>query len=361
MIIKGKFYNILLLIISVVAGIFISEILLRGFLKIKYQSKESLPYTRIYPYPGLAYDLQPCKSNECIIKINSLGLRGREINKEKGEGTIRITIIGDSATFGAKVELDEETIPGRLQKRLEEGDILPNKRFEVINGGIPGYDIQEIYLHYKYKLKALKSDIVIYNFYSNDFLNSKFTVEKIGGKPTLVRFISPETPGLQFLSFLPDRLNIALNEYSLLYRYTIFYISQLFIKDPYEISKYLGGYKATNVKYLDLLYEEIKRNNSFFIASSEIYSYCAKCREPLKKTDCPDDKGCKWEYELIKRLERYMRDKQIPFINLSDTVADMDLREIMVDATGHYSAKANVIMADKLYEFVKPYIINIAQ
>ncbi len=350
----NRLYNILLLFISVIVGLVFSELIFRSFLNVKYQFKEKLPGMRIYPFPGLAYDMEECK--ECTIKINSLGLRGGEISIAKPEGTVRILIIGDSATFGAGVEKDEETIPGRLGKRLKDEPYIENMKFEVINGGIPGYDIQEIYLHYKYKLKQLKSDIVIYNFFPNDFLNAKYKVEIIDGKPTLIRFVNAESPGLQIISFLPERLNIALNENSLLYRYVLFYFSQLFSKDNSELSAYLGKFQTTNIKYMDMLMEEIRKDNSEFVLSSEIYSFCANCREPLTDTNCPEEHACKSVYNLIKWIENEMRKKNTPFVYLSEAVADIELKEIMVDNFAHYTGKANVIMADRLYDFLIPVI-----
>ncbi|MCX7959219.1 MAG: SGNH/GDSL hydrolase family protein [Deltaproteobacteria bacterium] len=346
--------NILLLILSCIIGIIFAEIIFRSFLNIKYQFSEKLPGMRINPFPGLSYDMEKC--SECTIKINSLGLRGSEIQTEKPPETIRILIIGDSATFGAGVQNEEETIPGRLQKRLNDEPYLKGKRFEVINGGVPGYDIQEIYFHYKYKLKQLKSDIVIYNFFPNDFLNSRFKVEKIDGKPTLIRLVNAESPGLQILSFLPEKINIALNEYSLLYRYTLFYVSQLFSYDNYELSRYLGKFQNANIRYLYLLIGEIKNDDSIFIMSSEIYSFCAGCKEPLSGANCPYEKGCFAVYNLIKQIEKDIKGKNIPFVYLSDSVSDMDLNAVIVDNFAHYTGKANVIMADKLYEFLKPLI-----
>lgn len=345
--------NILLLFSGIVIGLLISELIFRKVVVIRYQFKESLLGMRINPYPGLAYDMMPC--DKCKIRINSLGLRGREISPKKSPDKKRILIIGDSATFGAGVIDDNETIPGRLGLRLDEGE--DRGKFEVINGGVPGYDIQEIYLHYKYKLSKLNSDIVVYNFFPNDFLNAKYRVEKIDGKPTLVRMVNAEMPGLQFTDLLPERLNIFLNENSLLYRYTLFYISHLFANLNPELSNFMGRYQMTNVRYLYLLKNEVEKNKPIFVVSSEIYSFCARCKEPLNNEDCPEDKGCKATYLLLRWIEREMKELHIPYVCLSDAISDMDLKDVMIDNFAHYTAKANVIMGDRLYEFLKSNIL----
>ncbi|MGC8927873.1 MAG: SGNH/GDSL hydrolase family protein [Myxococcota bacterium] len=305
---------------------------------------------RIKPFPGLEYDMLECK--ECLIRINSFGLRGEEIKIPKPENTIRVLIIGDSATFGAGVINNDETIPGRLQRLMDENPPIKGKRIEIINGGIPGYDIQEIYLHYKYKLKQLNSDIVIYNFFPNDFLNSKFSVENINGKPMLVRYVNAELPGLQFLQFLPESINIFLNEHLLLYRYSMFYISRLFSNENAEAQSYLKRYQIANLEFLNKLIDEIKSANSIFMVSSEIYSFCGNCKEPLDNNRCPIEKGCIYAFNLIKWLNSEMNNRGIPSVYLSDVVSDMDLREVMIDEYAHYTGKANIMMAEKLYKFL---------
>ncbi|MCX7943483.1 MAG: SGNH/GDSL hydrolase family protein [Deltaproteobacteria bacterium] len=351
-----KITNVLILLVSVIISFLVGELLIRIFLNIKFQFKEELPGMRINPFPGLPYDMEECK--DCIIRINSLGLRGKEINLTKPIDTIRILMLGDSATFGIKIQNDEETIPGRLEKRLNEELTIKNIRFEVINGGIPGYDIQEIYFHYKYKLKNLNSDIIIYNFFPNDFLNSKFSVKKIGNRSVLVRYVNAELPGLQMLSLLPEKINILLNEYSLLYRYTLFYLSLLISPKETEISNLIEKFQTTNVHYFESLINEGKNNSKIFILSSEIYSFCANCREPLDNNTCPIDKGCQHVFNLIKSIEKYALKKDIPFIYLSEAVTNMDLNDVVIDNFAHYSGRANIKMADRLYDFLKPIILQ---
>ncbi len=347
---KGFITNLILLLIAFIIGITLSELILRAFINIKYQFKEELGGMRVFPYPGLSYDMEKC--SECTIKINSLGLRGDEITKEKSKNTIRILIIGDSATFGAGVIKEEETVPGRLRQLFTNNPPLKDYNFEIINGGIPGYDIQEIYLHYKFKLSHLKSDIVVYNFFPNDFLNARFTVEKINGKPTLIRYVDASMPGLQIIRFLPDNLNLLLNQYSLLYRYSLFYISQLGDNITLNNLNFMNKYQLANLKYLNLLSDEIKKNGSKYMISSEIYSFCANCKEPLDNQNCPENKGCFAAFWTIKYVEEYCNNNGIPYVNLSSVVSDMPLAELMIDDFAHYTGKANVIMGDKLYEFL---------
>lgn len=341
--------NLSLLFVSIFSGLIIAEVLIRWSLNFKYERKETFNGIRINPYPGLAYDMEPCPL--CNIRINSWGLRGKEIVNDKTSDTVRITVIGDSATFGVLITDDEDTIPGRLEILLNERPPIKGKRFEVINGGVPGYDIQEIYLNYIYKIRYLKSDIVIYNFFPNDFLNSKFTVEKIDGKPMLVRYVNANMPGLQIVGLIPEKINIFLNENSMLYRYTLFYISQLFLPDVSD-SAHLDRYQQGNIKYLYMLIDEIRRDRAIPVISSEIYSFCANCKEPLEDSGCDLSKGCSGAYYTIKLVEKEARRLGIPYVNLSERLTGMNLEDVMIDKRAHYTGKANIIMAERLYEFL---------
>jgi hypothetical protein len=76
-------------------------------------------------------------------KINSLGLRNREIDLCKGEGVSRILVFGDSFTFGDGLST-EQTLPCQVERLLnrKEGG---TRRFEVINFGVSGMNtFQEV-------------------------------------------------------------------------------------------------------------------------------------------------------------------------------------------------------------------------
>src|SRR5215471_14095847 len=61
------------------------------------------------PRPGYAIS-----GNRLGIRINSLGFRGEEFQKQKPAGTIRIVVLGASTTFNAEVSSNEATWPARL-------------------------------------------------------------------------------------------------------------------------------------------------------------------------------------------------------------------------------------------------------
>jgi len=95
------------------------------------------------------------------VEINSLGLRDREISREKPRGVFRILVLGDSFAEGKQVRLDE-TFPKRLERALAER--FPSQRWEVINGGVSGYGTADEIKFFEILGRALDPDLVILAF-----------------------------------------------------------------------------------------------------------------------------------------------------------------------------------------------------
>jgi lysophospholipase L1-like esterase len=91
-------------------------------------------------------------------RINSLGLRGDEINSIKTKK--RIIALGNSCTFGWRMS-DQETYANRLEALLDG-------EYEVINAGIPGYTSLQGKRFFERELIHLKPDIVLILFAWND-------------------------------------------------------------------------------------------------------------------------------------------------------------------------------------------------
>jgi len=74
------------------------------------------------------------------VDINALGFRGEQANTHKKSGVYRILMLGDEKTFGWRIP-EEKTYSARLQTLLDEHFI---GKFEVLNGGVPGYDLPQM-------------------------------------------------------------------------------------------------------------------------------------------------------------------------------------------------------------------------
>ena len=95
------------------------------------------------------------------IRINSLGLRDREVSREKPPGVFRILVLGDSFTEGKQVRL-EETFPKQLEATLREK--FPDRRWEVVNGGVSGYGTADEIKFFEILGRSLDPDLVILAF-----------------------------------------------------------------------------------------------------------------------------------------------------------------------------------------------------
>jgi lysophospholipase L1-like esterase len=71
---------------------------------------------------------------DVAVRINSRGLREREIGYDRPPGVFRILVLGDSQTFGWGVEADE-TYPRLVEHRLAAARRRP---VQVINAAVPG-------------------------------------------------------------------------------------------------------------------------------------------------------------------------------------------------------------------------------
>ena len=103
-------------------------------------------------------ELIPNQSTDSIT-INSLGFRGAEFSAIKPSDTYRIFMVGGSTMFGAGATSDETTIPGYLQRFLNEKDF--GFDIQVINSGIQGADSNTESNLIKQKLVRLSPDLII--------------------------------------------------------------------------------------------------------------------------------------------------------------------------------------------------------
>ena len=108
-------------------------------------------------------------------RINTLGLRGDDIPLYKTKK--RIITLGNSCTFGWGIP-DDSIYPAGLEQNL-------NGRYEVINGGIPGYTSYQGRRFFESDLVRLKPDIVTLMFSWNDHwaAASQIAARTAGSRP----------------------------------------------------------------------------------------------------------------------------------------------------------------------------------
>lgn len=99
-------------------------------------------------------------------KINSLGLKNKEIDLHKAENILRILVFGDSFTYGAGL-LINDTLSSQLERRLnmDNNDFI---EIQVINFGVSGMNtFQEVMYTLNYGLR-FNPDIIMIVWIHND-------------------------------------------------------------------------------------------------------------------------------------------------------------------------------------------------
>ena len=106
--------------------------------------------------------------DRALVRINSLGLRGKEVSRQKPEGVKRVLVVGDSYVFGLGVD-EEHTFTTHLERLLN--DRFPDDAgYEVVNMGVTGYSTDQEYILFQELGMKLSPDLVILVTCDNDFL-----------------------------------------------------------------------------------------------------------------------------------------------------------------------------------------------
>jgi hypothetical protein len=114
--------------------------------------------------PALVYELRP-GSRDGAHRISSAGLRDDEVPLAKPPGTIRIAAIGDSLTHGSGGPR-ESSYPQQLEQLLAAR--APGTRVEVLNFGVPGYNIGQVVERFRLRALPFEPDAILYGYVLND-------------------------------------------------------------------------------------------------------------------------------------------------------------------------------------------------
>jgi len=168
--------NLLILLLAILFALLLSEIILRVLKKPVYYVAPSHPKGRYWEnffhqkskIPDLDYELKPNVRglhNGIPIQINRFGLRDDEIHLAKLPGQKRITVLGDSFTFGFGVEAKDGYVE-KLEQILTQK--FPEQKFQVLNFGVGGYNSREEDQVLKFKVSRFSPDLVIIAYSLDD-------------------------------------------------------------------------------------------------------------------------------------------------------------------------------------------------
>ena len=138
------------------------------------------------------------------VHINSFGLRSPEVAVPKPAGTIRILLLGDSFTFGLRVN-DDETFGRRLEEDLRVA--YGKAPVEVVSAGVLSYCPLLEYLQYRHHLHVLEPDLVVLNFDMSDVQDHMaYSRDVVLGDDGVPLFVTEPTLRSQAPSAMPKLL-----------------------------------------------------------------------------------------------------------------------------------------------------------
>lgn len=138
------------------------------------KSLESLPTNQFLYYFDLAPD-QTDSSDVAWLKkpvtysYNKDGIHGLvNYAARANKGTYRLAVLGDSFAFGLFVNT-KDNFSEKLSELLAAHPVCTTQSYEVINFGVPGYDVRYAAERYKRKGDAYHPDAVIWFLQGEDF------------------------------------------------------------------------------------------------------------------------------------------------------------------------------------------------
>jgi len=157
----------ILLAISIAIGLSLSEYTIRK-LKLAPEVIYQIGNIRFVDNPRMVYEYVPGSRIFGSI-INRQGFYDSDFTLEKPKNLIRIAMLGDSITLGVFVPLGK-TFSDDLEKLLNQGSqkISSPLRYEVMNFGVGGYNLEAEVEVLKEKVLPYKPDIVVLNLFYND-------------------------------------------------------------------------------------------------------------------------------------------------------------------------------------------------
>lgn len=96
------------------------------------------------------------RSSSYDVSVNSAGFRGPELARQLPKDTARIAVLGGSSVFGYLVPEGQDSCR-ELEKLLAQRGLSS----EVINAGVPGYNMTQCREHYIADVAPLQPDFVI--------------------------------------------------------------------------------------------------------------------------------------------------------------------------------------------------------
>jgi lysophospholipase L1-like esterase len=159
--------NLMLLGVSIILSLFILEGIVRLF-HLAPLVAENLGVYRLIGDSRMVYEMTPGSILD-QNRINKQGFMGGDFKYEKEKHTVRIAMLGDSITEGMRIRIGKkfsDVLESILNEEASRQD--RQERYEVMNFGVGGYNLDAEVELLKTKVVKYSPDIVVLNFAPND-------------------------------------------------------------------------------------------------------------------------------------------------------------------------------------------------
>jgi lysophospholipase L1-like esterase len=217
---KNTLISLTLILFSIIFALVIVEVVLRLASSESFRAHTPSIVYRVSDNPDRQYGFIPGVSGSAsgtAAIINDHGHRGRMGQYGKFDG-IRILAMGDSIIFGLNLTA-EESHAARLHDTLNNGQ----QAYEVLNFGVPGYDILQELAYLEEIVEVYKPDYVVFSYCLNDVSIVSLDVKDIVGtyrhslwyKSYALRFIYQESDKIykRWFSEAQNDPNYFINKY----------------------------------------------------------------------------------------------------------------------------------------------------
>ncbi len=118
-------------------------------------------------------------------RINRLGFRGPEIEREKGDH-FRIVALGESTTFGATLNPQDLPWTEVLEQRIA-AELVCERSVQVINAGVPGFTLANNLSRMRGEILPLEPDLILsYHGYNGfPYILQQIPPVRVGNAPRL--------------------------------------------------------------------------------------------------------------------------------------------------------------------------------
>lgn len=331
--IKGQVAAYFLLIVSIAVSVAMSEFAARKFLYEEYApvngkkivslmiGESIYPDNPIERRPYFLYVNRPGFEAHGVVQHNQYGYRGRDVNKEKEKGTIRILALGASTTYGYMLDSPAQAWPAQLEKILKKK--FPGSNIEVINGGLPGALSSETLTAYLFRDRYFEPDIVVIHNGGNDAAPLFYA----DYQPDYSSFRKWDPVSVQVR---PQEGQLLRNSFLVRWFYSVWLNDQTlssYIPQPPqwpskdEIKANIEKNQPVGYeRYLDLLVQQIKRDGArpvlfpFYLAEKSVYKELPKEARYVEEIHELDEMAIN---KNISAMRLVAKNNGVPFIELS--------------------------------------------